>query len=58
MVGRSICHSNGSPQFEVRPTRARPFDRVANEPRMAFMREGYMWRLTIRDPRLSIHAGE
>jgi hypothetical protein len=31
---------------------------VANEPRMAFMREGYMWRLTIRDPRLSIHAGE
>jgi len=42
MVSRSICHSNGSAQFEVRPTRARPFDRVANDPRMAFMREGYM----------------
>jgi len=47
MVGRSICRSNGSAQFELRPTRARPFDRVANDPRMAFMREGYMWRLTI-----------
>src|SRR5262249_51481223 len=58
MVGRSICHSNGSAQFEVRPTRARHFDRVANDPRMAFMRVGYIWRLTIRDPRLSIHAGE
>jgi hypothetical protein len=56
MVGRSVCHSNGSAQFEVRGTRARPFDRVANDLRMAFMREDYMWRLTIRDPSVALRA--
>ncbi len=49
---------DGSVQFQVRPTRTLPFDRVANDPRMAFIREGYMWRLTIRDPRLSMNFGE
>jgi len=40
----------------VCPTRANSFDRVATDPRMAFMR--YMWRLTILDPRLSMHTEE
>jgi len=49
---------DGSAQFQVRPSRTLPFDRVANDPRMAFVRDGGRWRLTIRDPRLSMHAGE
>jgi hypothetical protein len=49
---------NGSAQFEVRPTSSLPFDRVANDPRMAFIREGGRWRLTIRDPRLSMNLEE
>jgi len=49
---------DGSAQFPVRPTRAFPFDRVVNDPRIAFIRDGRRWRLMIRDPRLSMHARE
>jgi len=50
--------ADGSAQFAVRSTNELPFDRVANDPRMAIMRDGRTWRLAIRDPRLSMNFGE
>ena len=48
-----LCSTDGSVRFNVSPTEARPFDRLANDHRMAFTQDGSTWRLTPRDPRLS-----
>jgi hypothetical protein len=43
---------DGRTQIPVQPTHELPFDRVANNPRVAFVRSEEGWRLIIRDPRL------
>ncbi len=53
-----LCTVDGTAQFPVDSTDELPFDRVANDPRVAFMRVGHTWQLTIRDPRLSLHLGD
>lgn len=47
-----LCTPDGRTRFRVEPTDELPFDKVANDPRVAFMRLGTIWQLTIRDPRL------
>ncbi len=43
-------------RIQVKPTDKFPFDRVANDPRVAFERFGTTWRMRVRDPRLAPDA--
>jgi DEAD/DEAH box helicase len=45
---------DGRTRFSVQATRELPFDLVANDPRVAFVRSGEGWRLVVRDPRVAI----
>lgn len=47
-----LCNADGQMRIQVEATDGLPFDRVANDPRIAFERSGSIWNLTIRDPRL------
>jgi hypothetical protein len=44
--------SRARARIEVGATREFPFDKVANDPRIAFVKTGGSWSMTIRDPRL------
>jgi hypothetical protein len=43
---------DGRTRIPVQPTHELPFDRVANNPRVAFVRSGEVWQLIVRDSRL------
>lgn len=43
---------DGATRIQVRPTEELPFDRVANDPRVAFRRWDSVWRIEVRDPRI------
>ena len=47
-----LASVDGGRRIAVRPTDALPFDKVANDPRVAFLREEGVWRMVVRDPRL------
>jgi hypothetical protein len=47
-----LASVDGQTRISVQPTHQLPFDRVANDPRVAFVRSGQTWRLHIRDPHL------
>jgi hypothetical protein len=42
----------GRTRVEVKSTNQLPFDKAANDPRIAFARSGANWYLVVRDPRL------
>ena len=48
----SLCTVDGQTRVLVEATAELPFDRVANNPRVSFVRSGSVWRLAVRDPRL------
>jgi hypothetical protein len=43
---------DGGIRLEVTPTDQLPFDRIANDPRIAFVRDGEVWSAVVRDPRV------
>ncbi len=43
---------DGGIRLEVTPTDQFPFDRIANDPRIAFVRAGEAWSAVVRDPRV------
>jgi hypothetical protein len=43
---------DGRTRIAVKPNDMFPFDKVANDPRIAFRRSGSVWRTEVRDPRL------
>lgn len=43
---------DGRVRIQVTPTPRLPFDRVANDPRIALRREDSAWRINVRDPRI------
>ena len=42
----------GGTRIEVKATNEFPFERVANDPRVAFAKSDGTWSLVVRDPRL------
>lgn len=44
---------DGQTKIEIAPTDTFPFDKIANDPRIAFERTGTSWRISVRDPRLA-----
>jgi hypothetical protein len=42
---------DGGFKLEVQPTDGLPFDKIANDPRIAFVRTGNNWKPQVRDPR-------
>lgn len=46
-----LCSVDGRTRFQVEATNELPFDRVANDPRVAFERSDSAWRMVVRDPR-------
>ncbi len=61
-IGRDLLLSStdGQTRIRVKPSEDLPFDRVANDPRVAFIRREDTWHAAIRDPRTSIqsHGGD
>lgn len=47
-----LCTADGRTRIAVEPTHELPFDRVANDPRVAFRRSDSTWQLEVRDPHL------
>jgi hypothetical protein len=47
-----LCSVDGRTRFPVIATEEFPFDRIANDPRIAFKRKGSAWQISVRDPRL------
>lgn len=43
---------DGTTRIEVSSTREFPFDRIANDPRLAFAKANGAWQVVLRDPRL------
>ena len=54
MLGERIFLAtvDGATRIHVRSTEELPFDRVANDPRVAFRRWDSVWRIEVRDPRI------
>lgn len=54
MVGTRIFLATveGATRIQVEPTSELPFDKVANDPRIAFAQLDHVWNLVVRDPRL------
>ncbi len=48
-----LCTVDGLKRFQVSATDELRFDRVANDPRIAFVRQNTTWHIAIRDPRLT-----
>lgn len=49
-----LCSTDARFKYRVRATDEMPFDKLANDPRFIFVRDGDDWRQQCRDPRLSI----
>jgi hypothetical protein len=49
-----LCTADGRMRIPVKANDRFPFDRVANDPRVVFVRSGSVWYLTPRDPRLEM----
>lgn len=47
-----LASVDGGRRIAIRSTDGLPFDKVANDPRVAFLREDGVWRMVARDPRL------
>ena len=48
----TLCSVDGRIRLNVEPTADLPFDRVADDPRVAFSYSDGAWRLDVRDPRV------
>ena len=49
-----LCSTDARFKYDVRATDEMPFDRLANDPRFVFVRDGNGWRQQCRDPRVQI----
>ncbi|MEW6725465.1 MAG: DEAD/DEAH box helicase [Bacillota bacterium] len=56
MIGEKafLCTIDGKTRIAVEPTEKFPFNEIANDPRIVFIRTGTIWRMEIRDPRLTV----
>jgi hypothetical protein len=52
--GQPASSFEGTIRIEVRSTRELPFDKVANDPRIAFTKSDGVWCMSTRDPRLEL----
>lgn len=49
-----LCSTDARFKYDVRATDEMPFDKLANDPRFVFVRDGDGWRQQCRDPRVHI----
>ncbi len=52
-----LCTTDGRTRIAVKATEAIPFNEVANDPRVVFVRAGTIWHVHTRDPRLAVRNG-